>query len=101
MSLGINNISTFKSTGTFVCEKEGLYMIAATVSSKDSYANFCIRRYGTAISCAEIGKHSGDAWHSGTSVIALHLQVNAQIYVDTGMTVEYGQWTHFTIIKIK
>lgn len=104
LSLGIGNISAFKSNGKFVCEKDGLYMMAVTVSSKEHYASFCVHREGVQsgyVSCAEIGQHSGDAWHSGTSVVALYLQVNDKIHIETSYSIEIGYWTHFTIMKIK
>ncbi|XP_071178121.1 uncharacterized protein [Mytilus edulis] len=101
LSVGIKNTSAFKSTGKFVCEKEGLYLVAASVASSE-YSHFCINRGNThVVSCTEIGQHSGSAWHSGTSVTILHLHVNDNISIATSNTIEAGYWTQFTLIKIK
>jgi hypothetical protein len=42
--LGITNstLSKFKSTGKFVCEKEGLYLIASNIISNKSGSSFKI-----------------------------------------------------------
>ncbi|VDI79909.1 Hypothetical predicted protein [Mytilus galloprovincialis] len=100
LSVGITNISAFKSTGKFVCEKEGLYLVAVSVVSKDSYSSFCVYHRGM-VSCTEIGQHFGVAGHSGTSVATLHLQVNDNVRVETSYTIEASYWTQFTLIKIK
>lgn len=100
LSVGIANISAFKNTGKFVCEKEGLYLMAATVAS-NVYSNFCTHQGNTQVSCTEIGQHTGNAWHSGTSVATLHLLVNDNVFVSTGSTIESAPWTQFTLIKIR
>lgn len=100
-SVGIKNISTFKRSGNFVCEKEGVYLIAVTVSAKDSHANFCVRRDNTSpVACARIGQPSGADYHSGASVIAQPLHVNDTIYVDTDYSIERGFLTYLTIMKL-
>lgn len=100
LSVGIANISAFKNTGKFFCEKEGLYLMAATVASNE-YSNFCINQGNTRVSCTEIGQHSGNAWHSGTSVATLNLHVNDSISIVTSRSIESAPWTQFTLIKIR
>lgn len=99
-SIGITNISAFKSSGKFICEKEGLYLTAASVASSQS-SSFCINNGNTRVSCTENGIFSGSYWHSGTSVAILHLKVNDNVHVVSSYVVEASYWTQFTLIKIK
>lgn len=88
------------SSGNFV-EMEGVYLIAVTASAKDSLANFCVRRNNTSpVACSRIGQPSGDAYHSGASVIAQPLHVNDTICVDTDYSIESGFLTYLTIKKL-
>ncbi|CAG2246630.1 unnamed protein product [Mytilus edulis] len=54
-SVGITNLSSFKTTGKFTCEHEGLYLISASVMSYTTGANYFIKLNGNDISQTYIG----------------------------------------------
>lgn len=49
-SVGINDLAAFKSTGKFVCERKGLYMISSSIRSDSNDAHYYIYLNGNAIS---------------------------------------------------
>lgn len=104
-SVGITNISSFNSTGKFVCEKPGLYLIAVTIASNIEFPEGCVLHNGHLISCMEIGQNTGRKWHSGSATVARRLTKGDEIWVQSYLhrlsSIEGTYWSHFTIIKIK
>ncbi|CAG2237429.1 unnamed protein product [Mytilus edulis] len=100
-SVGVTNLATYKSTGKFTCEQEGLYIISASVMTKTSGAHYYIRLNGIYISDTYI---SGQSFvHTGTATVTRKLKPNDQVWLYA-----YGSWylysglySKFTIIKIK
>ncbi|CAC5421371.1 unnamed protein product [Mytilus coruscus] len=101
-SIGINNLSTFKSTGKFQCEKRGIYMISVSILSETNGAIFNIYLNGNQISATHIAEHGADHWHTCTVVIARQLQISDSLWVQTsGIYIHSGLFSCFTIIKVK
>ncbi|XP_063413334.1 uncharacterized protein LOC134695834 isoform X2 [Mytilus trossulus] len=102
-SIGITDLSTYKSTGKFTCEHEGLYLISASVTSYTSDANYYIRLNGNDISLTYIGVHSGSKTFTGAVTVTRKLNPNDQVWVFAyGSWFLYGgMWSKLTIIKIK
>ncbi|VDI23363.1 Hypothetical predicted protein, partial [Mytilus galloprovincialis] len=82
-SVGINNLSTYQSSGKFVCEKEGLYLFSVSIYSSSNNANFCMYLNGNAISYTWIGYNSNapsSMQNTGTVVNALQLRLNDSVW---------------------
>ncbi|XP_076071309.1 uncharacterized protein LOC143042745 isoform X5 [Mytilus galloprovincialis] len=102
-SVGITNLSTFKSTGKFTCEHEGLYVISASVMSKTTGAYYYIRLNGNDISLTYIGQFSGSQVFTGAVTVTRKLNPNDQVWLyAAGSWFLYGgMYSKLTIIKIK
>ncbi|XP_076071314.1 uncharacterized protein LOC143042746 [Mytilus galloprovincialis] len=102
-SVGITNLSTYKSTGKFSCKHEGLYLISASVMSHTSSAVYYIRLNGNNISQTYIGQHSGDKSFTGAMTVSRKLNPNNQVWLyAVGSWYLYkGVYSTLTIIKIK
>ncbi|CAG2187135.1 unnamed protein product [Mytilus edulis] len=94
-SVGISNLSTYKSNGKFICETSGLYMISTSIAT-DTAGNpeYGIIHNGTYISRTEIGQESSSAWRTGTSVVSRYLDVKDTIWVNAmgDVTPEASIW---------
>ncbi|VDH98347.1 Hypothetical predicted protein [Mytilus galloprovincialis] len=102
-SVGISNMSAYKTTGKFTCEQEGLYMISASVLSNTNGAHYYIKLNGKDISLTYIGSHSSTYDHTGAVTVTQKLYPNDQVWLYAG-----GSWYLFgalysqlTIITIK
>lgn len=91
------------TTGKFTCEREGLYIISASVMSHTSGAEYFIRRNGLSITGTYIGDHSSTKVHTGAVTVTQKLNPNDQVWLYA-----YGSWVLYndvystlTIIKIK
>ncbi|CAC5389014.1 TRIP11 [Mytilus coruscus] len=105
-SIGINNLSTYKSTGKFVIEREGLYLISSSIFSGTNGAYYYIYLNGDQISYTSIGNDSNNPslmQHTGTLVVARQLRSNDSVWVNirSGITIPAGHSSTFTIVKIK
>lgn len=102
-SVGITNLSSYKTTGKFTCGHEGLYLISASVMSHTSNAHFYIYLNGHFISDTYIGQHNGSHIHTGAVTITRELNQNDQVWLYAAETwVFYGGFSSkLTIIKIK
>ncbi|VDI63085.1 Hypothetical predicted protein [Mytilus galloprovincialis] len=100
-SVGITNLATYKSTGKFSCEQEGLYIISASVMSQTSSAYYCIYLNGNDISCTYIADHSGNDHHTAAVTVTRKLNLNDQVWLHTdgGWYLDGGDFSSFTIIK--
>lgn len=82
-STGINNLSGYKSSGKFVCEKDGLYLISATVMYSWNDGEFYT--YVNGKMYTQSYKHQESYWwHSSTAIIAIEPYTNDTVWVQTG-----------------
>lgn len=105
-SVGVKNPTSMKSSGKFVCEKEGLYLIAVSIASKDQYPYFCTMKNAIELSCTDVGQtssSSSELWKSGSSIIVNHLSVNDEVWIrpDQLKSIETENWSQISIVKIK
>ncbi|XP_076071306.1 uncharacterized protein LOC143042745 isoform X3 [Mytilus galloprovincialis] len=102
-SVGITNLSTYKSTGKFTCEHEGLYLISASLMSYTSGAYYHIRLNGDDISQTYIGFHSGTRTFTGAVTVTRKLNPNDQVWLYAGGSwyLYAGVYSKLTIIRIK
>ncbi|XP_076071312.1 uncharacterized protein LOC143042745 isoform X8 [Mytilus galloprovincialis] len=101
-SEGITNLSSYKTTGKFTCEREGLYLISASVMSYTSGANYYIKLNGNDISLTYIGSNGGQEFTGAVSVTR-KLNKNDQVwlYASGSWYLYRGVYSKLTIIKIK
>lgn len=104
-SVGIRHLSAYKNTGTFVCEKKGLYLISSSILSTTNSAGYYIRMNGKLISSTKIWYNSNSPRMqlTGSIVIALQLLPNdsVSIYNPANYAISGGQWSTLTIMKVK
>ncbi|XP_071181361.1 uncharacterized protein [Mytilus edulis] len=104
-SAGIKNLTTYKSSGKFICEKEGLYLISVSIRSLSNGAYFVIYQNSGLISYTEIGYNSdgGSMAHTGTVILALqvHLNDSVWVYFPGAYRIKGGRWSTLTIIKLR
>ncbi|XP_076071847.1 uncharacterized protein LOC143043420 [Mytilus galloprovincialis] len=107
LSNGIGNIDKFRSSGTFTCEKQGLYLVGAYINSYSFGAQFKIVRNGNMISQVHFRPDSiptgTSSLHTGTGVIAVLLNVKDTLNVKAGYPNMYvnGGYSCLTVIKVK
>lgn len=97
-SFGINNLSTFKNNGKFVCEKKGIYLVSVTmtVRSSDSDSAFCIMHNGFNL-CSSSQPDSG--YRSYSITIVMNLKINDNVWIIHGKPV-VPSYSYFMIIKV-
>lgn len=102
-SVGIANLSAFKSSGKFVCKKEGLYLFSVSIYSSSNDAHFYMYLNDNMISGTWIGHNPSQMQNTGTVVHALQLHLYDSVWVNNPSTyyVEGGLWSTLTIAKIK
>lgn len=105
-SVGVNNLTTYKNTGKFVVEKDGLYLISIAISSNNNRAQYHINLNGNVISYSRVtGIPSFLVQYSDTVnvVVALQLRLNDILWVSYphSFYIEGRLWSTFTIVKIK
>ncbi|VDI22108.1 Hypothetical predicted protein [Mytilus galloprovincialis] len=79
--IGISNMSTFKSSGKFTCEAEGLYQISVTILSHTGGKRFGIYMNNHLVSKAYISSTSNS--ESGTAVAVVVLKRNDKVSVQS------------------
>ncbi|VDI63419.1 Hypothetical predicted protein [Mytilus galloprovincialis] len=105
-SIGINNLSTYKSTGKFICEKDGLYLISVSIFSFTNDASYQIYLNGKEISQTKIGYSASSSSRmddTGTVVLAQQLHPNDSVWVNypSSFYIFGGTWSTLMIVKIK
>ncbi|XP_071181351.1 myosin-11-like [Mytilus edulis] len=105
-SIGINDLSSYKSTGKFTCETGGIYLISASIMSQTNDAYYHIILNGTTISATNIGYSSSSPLtmhHTGSVVLARQLRPNDSVWVSSnGNNYMFGgMLSTFTIVKVK
>ncbi|VDI69229.1 Hypothetical predicted protein [Mytilus galloprovincialis] len=95
VSVGYNNLSVYKSTGKFVCERSGLYLISASISSGVNNARYYLYLNNKRITTTMLSYSSNSpspTMHTGTIVLVLQLHPNDSVWVKNGGTSIYIQW---------
>lgn len=105
LSSGIGNVANFKSSGTFICEKQGLYLVGAYIMSYSTLAQFQIIKNGILVSRVQVSptftSTGNDNYHTGTGIIAVHMNSNDTINIKSGYTMTlYGGYSCLTVIKV-
>lgn len=98
--VGIDNLSTFTSTGKFTCTKPGLYLVSIWVltpgQSKRGHVN--ILRNNKVLAPAFIYNTAHYDTGTATAVVELHLGDKVWVRYDNGAVDSYG--TCMTIVKL-
>ncbi|CAC5421380.1 COL10A [Mytilus coruscus] len=97
-SVGITNLSSYKTTGKFTFEHKGLYLISAS-----SDVRYYIKLNETIISYTYIGQHGGGQVFAGAVTVTRKLNPNDQVwlYAPGSWFLYSGLHSRLTIIKIK
>lgn len=99
-SYNIKNISAIKNIGKFKIEIDGLYLISASIFSRDTSV-FSIRKNGEMIAT---GHTSASGFVAATAVVAIDLKRNDDMWVQTeaGFFIYSDSRTScLTLIKVK
>lgn len=104
--IGVNNtaVNNFILSGKFVCDRSGLYIIAANILSKKEGSWYKLVKNNTELTRAYIAFHGGKAegWHSSTALTYAMLTHGDTISVVAGSRLNIsGSETTLTIVKIK
>lgn len=100
---GINRLSSFLSSGTFTCEKSGLYLISATIYSYTRGGYFYIYKNSSPILSTYIGTWYTDTYYTtATGVATVELNVGQTISIRAGSSMYvYAPYSCLTILKLK
>lgn len=101
-NVGIDTLSSFKNTGKFVCEKNGLYIVSSSMEIGSNEAEFHIYVNGKVFT--KNYKHDSSSWwHSSSVSIVIELKTNDTVWVQIGSAatnVRDDLHSRLTIIKI-
>ncbi|CAG2247364.1 unnamed protein product [Mytilus edulis] len=108
-SKGITNqhVTSFKSSGVFVCEVPGLYHISVVIMSGENGATFKISKNNGELMNGYINnyyKNYGYYYHSNAAIVVTDLQKGDSIdikTVDTTMSIYGYYYSCLTIVKVK
>ncbi|VDH98356.1 Hypothetical predicted protein [Mytilus galloprovincialis] len=103
LSVGITNLSAYKTTGKFTCEHEGLYILSASVMSYTDNARYFIYLNGNTISETYISQNRNNEVYTGAATVTLEINPNDKVwlYADGSWYLSGGLLSRLTIIKIK
>lgn len=103
-TVGYNNLS-YKSTGKFICERSGLYLISPSIISRKNNARYYLYLNDKAILNTYISYNSDNPSATeitGMIVLTLQLNPNDSVWVKNDVTaISIGLWSTFTIVKVK
>lgn len=100
-SIGISGMSSFKSSGKFKCEIEGLYSVSILLNAYNTNVNYQIYLNGNVY--AQVNEYNNKALFQGgaiTVILNLHttdilwVQLNGNMYV-------VARYSYITIVMIK
>ncbi|CAG2221557.1 unnamed protein product [Mytilus edulis] len=105
-SVGMSNLSSYKSTGKYICEKAGLYLISASIRTNTNNGYFDMYLNGNKISSTVISYNHNNPtymYFTGTVVQAIQLRANDSmwVYSPNSAMVQSGLWSTLTILKVK
>lgn len=102
-SVGITNLASYKTTGKFTCQHEGLYLISASVMSHTKDAQYYILLNGKHLSYTYITQNNNNEVHTAAVTVTRQLNLNDQVwlYAAGSWRIYGGVYSKFTIIKIK
>ncbi|CAG2246960.1 unnamed protein product [Mytilus edulis] len=97
--VGILDMAAIRTTGKFTCEKGGVYHISVVINTPTDHSSFSIYMNGNSVSKLSIS--SDNHVDTGTSVVALELQIGDIVWVqaDTDIHV-YFHWSCMTVVKL-
>ncbi|VDI47632.1 Hypothetical predicted protein [Mytilus galloprovincialis] len=107
--IGIFDVASFKTNGTFRCPSAGLYLITVTVTSGTFNAHYYVYINSKKEFNGFVSKHSptdytdiGNFEHPGTIIFTARLEVNDIMYVQAGKIMSISIWNScLSITKIK
>lgn len=79
VSNGITGLASFKTSGIFICEKKGHYLISFFITSKNPYASMTIFKNNSNIGRAT--KHGTSEYQTHTVIVLSNLNVGDTISV--------------------
>lgn len=97
---GVNNLNSFTSTGKFVAEMEGLYIVSVWIMSSSRESEIGIYHNDKLITRTYINGDNG-AWHSACGIVAIELQINDTVWIGTLHSMTIYDRSCFTIVKVK
>ncbi|XP_063448449.1 interaptin-like [Mytilus trossulus] len=103
-SVGMSNLSSYKSTGKYICEKAGLYLISASIHTNTNNGYFYMYLNGKQVSNTMISYNNNNPslmQFTGTVLLALQLRANDSMWVYSSANVQSGLWSTLTILKVK
>lgn len=90
-SSNINNLSTFRNSGKFEVEVEGMYLISAWIFTSVT-SHFSIRKNREMIATGYMSASAGSN-AAATAVVAIDLKRNDEIWVQTEKSFFYTQYS--------
>ncbi|CAC5424425.1 C1QL [Mytilus coruscus] len=99
-NVGIDNLSSFQSTGKFNCTKEGLYIVSIWVLAQTASRGYHVHIYKNNNILSETYISNRNHYDTGPATVAVELEVEDNVWVqfDNGKVDSYGSC--MTIIKI-
>ncbi|VDI49174.1 Hypothetical predicted protein [Mytilus galloprovincialis] len=80
-SIGVSDLSSFKSTGQFTCQVPGYYYITVTTMSLSNNPRIEIMRNYTAIHWQYMTGNAHNYWTPGAAAMALELKSNDNVWI--------------------
>ncbi|CAC5405797.1 unnamed protein product [Mytilus coruscus] len=90
---GISNLSSFRNSGKFTSENEGLYLVSSWILSHTNRAQFAIYCNGNSLASAYV-MYDGDAGTNigtATAVVAVELKEGDTVWVQTKTRMQVGR----------
>ncbi|CAC5411880.1 unnamed protein product [Mytilus coruscus] len=98
-SVGINNISAYKTSGIFICESSGVYLVSVSTLSPLADRNIRVVLNGNHISYTRV---SDGQWQTGTTAVAVQLLNKDKLWIEAdSMLVAPRPYTFFSIVKVQ
>ncbi|XP_063442070.1 uncharacterized protein LOC134722382 [Mytilus trossulus] len=104
-NIGINELSSFISSGQFTCENPGLYQVFVRITSGVGNKYCSVQKNGSEMSKIYIAAHIGDPsdWHTGIGLAILELKLGDVVWIekDISFKIETDPWSCITIVKLR
>lgn len=100
-SVGIKNLSAFKTSGKFSCEVKGLYQLSVHIASSTQSSTYSIYKNSNKLITTYTMSYGYATTSTGVAVVEVDVGDTISVTPDTSMYIYAEHWSCITIAMLK
>ncbi|CAG2211179.1 unnamed protein product [Mytilus edulis] len=100
-SVGINNVSAFKTSGKFSCEVKGLYQLSVHIASSTPHSTYSIYKNSNKLITTYTMSYGYITTSTGVTVVEMNVGDTISVTPDRSMYMYAPHWSCITIAMLK